>query len=172
MQGAAWIGLLRRIPPALHDSLVLMTTTGFEIVLHRLIRLDRDFLVALGRLSGSTDQPKLLIIPYLQMTYLSFNKKMDDAEIDSVLGRPGTTPSPAERPTAARYQSARPEDDFEVIEFPKETPAVAAVAQEKLAAEQADSDGKGQKAQPPSKTILLARLRQRLADDIAKPPSR
>ena len=76
MQSTAWIGILLRIPTSLHDTLLLMTTTGFEIVLQRLIRLDRDFMVALGRLSGSTDQPKLLIIPYVQMTYLSFSKKM------------------------------------------------------------------------------------------------
>ena len=33
MQGAAWIGLLQQIPQSLHDTLLLMTTTGFEIVL-------------------------------------------------------------------------------------------------------------------------------------------
>src|SRR5205823_14829567 len=88
MQGAAWIGLLQQIPQSLHDTLLLMTTTGFEIVLQRLIRLDRDFLVALGRLSGSTDQPKLLIIPYVQMTYLSFSKNMTDEVIESVLSKP------------------------------------------------------------------------------------
>src|SRR2546421_5517036 len=115
MQGAAWIGLLRRIPPSLHDNLLLMTTTGFEIVLQRLIRLERDFLVALGRLSGSTDQPKLLIIPYVQMTYLSFGKKMEDAEIESLLGKPGAMASPVERPAAGRYQAPRPEEEFEVI---------------------------------------------------------
>src|SRR5438874_11154162 len=120
MQGEAWISLLQRIPQSLHDTLLLMTTTGFEIVLQRLIRLDRDFLVALGRLSGSTDQPKLLIIPYVQMTYLSFNKRMSDEEIESVLSKP--------EPQAARGARAdgpwRGEEPFEVIDFP--TPSAAA----------------------------------------------
>src|SRR5437588_11922890 len=106
MQGPAWINLFQQIPTSLHDTLLLMTTTGFEIVLQRLIRLERDYLVALGRLSGSTDQPKLLIIPYVQMTYLAFGKKMDDPEIEALLGKPGATAEPpAERPTAARYQA-------------------------------------------------------------------
>src|SRR2546423_15691455 len=109
MQGAAWIGLLRRIPTTLHDSLILMTTTGFEIVLQRLIRLDREYLGALGRLSGSTDQPKLLIIPYAQMTYLSFSKKMTDEQIDQVLIKPE---APAERAFKALRSARVPGETF------------------------------------------------------------
>src|ERR1700736_6301393 len=89
MQGASWIGVIRRVPASLHDSLVVVTTTRAEIFVQKVIRLDRDFLVCLGRLAGSTEQGKVLIIPYDQMTYLAFNKKMSDDEIYSVVGKPG-----------------------------------------------------------------------------------
>ena|SRR5438552_10488920 len=169
MQGPAWINLFQQIPTSLHDTLLLMTTTGFEIVLQRLIRLDREYLVALGRLSGSTDQPKLLIIPYVQMTYLSFSKKMTDEEIDQVLIKPD---APAARASKGRGSASVREEPFDVIDFPKPAVKAALDAEAEAAAEEAAADDKNAgKAQPPSKTMLLARLRQRLADDIAKPPS-
>jgi hypothetical protein len=168
MQGTAWIGLLRQIPASLQDCLIVMTTTGAEIVLQKLMRLERDFLVALGRLSGSTDQPKVLVLPYDQMTYLSFSKKLTDEELQEAIGKPG-----------AAVANAVPNEMAETVveetaDLPQE-PAPAAGAQRATPQPAtpppaAASGSKGHKVVPPSKTILLARLRERLANEIARQP--
>src|SRR5438874_873241 len=98
MQSQQWIGLFRRIPASQHDSLLLMTSTGGEIVLQRIIRLERDFLIAVGRVSGSTDDAKLVAIPYSQLTYLTFNKKMKDEEIAVALLKPSGKATVVEAP--------------------------------------------------------------------------
>jgi hypothetical protein len=163
MQGGIWISLFRRIPPTHHDCLVLRTANGTELVLQRILRLDREFLVALGRLSGSTDNGKVLIVPYDQLTYLSFNKQMSDEEVFEALGKQGIGESAAVAPPAAASPVAveAPAEANEVVDF---TPARVAPA-----APPEPPAPSTAKVQPPSKSILLARLRQRLATDLAKP---
>ena len=165
MQGPGWIALLRRIPASRHDCLVVMSTTGIEIVLQRLIRLDRDYLVALGRLSGTTDQPKPLVIPYDQLTYLSFNKILPEDEIEAIFGKPGVAADIADMGSAPEPGSAAPS---EAIDFAGERAAETPAGPEEAPAAES---GTGQKAPPPSKTILLARLRERLANEVARPGS-
>ena len=163
MQGTAWIGLYRRIPASLHDCLIVMTTTGAEIILQRLIRLDHDFLVALGRPSGSTDQAKVLVIPYDQMTYLSFSKKLTDEELQGFIGKPGVAVASADADEVAETAAE------EIVDFPREpAPAAAAAAMPEPAA--VTPGQKAPKVAPPSKSILLARLRERLANEIARQP--
>jgi hypothetical protein len=162
MQGTAWIGLLRRIPASLQDCLIVMTTTGAEIVLQKLMRLERDFLVALGRLSGSTDQPKVMVLPYDQMTYLSFSKKLTDEELEGAIGKPGSAVANAEPSEMAKTAVEGTAD------LPREQPATPQPATPQPAA--VVSPTKTPKVAPPSKTILLARLRERLANEIARQP--
>jgi hypothetical protein len=176
MQGGAWVGLLRRIPAAQHDSLVLMTSTGAEIVMQRMIRLDRDYLVCLGRLAGSTDQGKLLVIPYDAIIYLCFSKKMTDAEIHDVVGKPGVAVQIVETAPEPVTAQAAPVAVVETVDFPQSPVAAPTPATEPPAevvtgltttipAAAAEQQAK---VEPPSKAILLARLRQRLANDVAK----
>jgi hypothetical protein len=175
MQGTAWVGLFRRIPASLHDCLVVMTTTGQEIVLQRIIRLERDFLVALGRLSGSTDQAKVLVLPFDQMTYLSFGKKLTDEELQGALGNADLAVANA----AASEVTETPAE--EIVDMPREPafaseaaaptpqPAAGAAAATPQPAAGAPAKPVPKKA-PPSKTVLLARLRERLANEIARQP--
>jgi hypothetical protein len=173
MQGTAWIGLFRRIPESLHNCLYLMTTTGAEIVLQRLIRLDRDYLVALGRLSGTTDQAKVVIIPFDQMTYLSFGKAMTEEEVQGALGKPGVTVTVVEQPAAETPVTELPAADaetVEIIDFSRQPAKAIPVAATVRPSEPAPAipSKSGSKMAPPSKTILLARLRERLANDISR----
>jgi len=177
MQGPAWISLLRRIPSAQHDCLVLMTTSMAQIVLQRLIRLENDFLVGLGLLAGSTEQGKVVVIPYDQLTYLSFNKRLTDAEIETVLGQPGVAVKVGE--SQAQPASAPASAPAVAEEKPGHESNGPSLLASKTAAADTPSPAKsaGQpaakphpKASMPSKSILLARLRQRLADDAAKQP--
>jgi hypothetical protein len=157
---------------------MLMTATGAEIVLQRLIRVDQDFLVALARLSGCTDQAKVLVVPYSQLTYLSFTNKLSDEQINGLLTQQGE-----ELPPLARTPMAA---------APSGNATAAASGKEPAAASTAAAPGQSvspsvdtplpvnagdrlpsrpnAKVSPPSKSILLARLRQRLAEDISKQP--
>jgi len=177
MQGPAWISLLRRIPSSQHDCLILMTTGNAQIVLQRLIRLEADFLVGVGRMAGSTDQGKMLIIPYDQLTYLSFSKKLADVEIEAVIGPPGESAkaeqSALQLPAVGTTRPPVAEDKQ------ANEPENLSLAAQKSAAAETPPPGKttvaasskpNPKAAMPSKSILLARLRQRLADDAGKLP--
>jgi hypothetical protein len=173
MQGPSWIALIRRIPASQHDCLIVMTTTGAEVVIQKVIRLDRDFLVCLARLSGSTEQGKLMVIPYDQLTYLSFNKKMTDQEIEAVVGKPGVAVQLVETAPEAVSEAVQ-EGLTEPLTFPtgaaSEPGAVTPQPVQQVDPTAAPAKP-GPKAAPPSKTMLLARLRQRLANDMAKQPS-
>ncbi len=175
MQGKAWVSLYRRIPEALHNCLTVMTSTGAEIVLQRLIRLDADFLVALGRLSGTTDQARVIIVPYDQMIYLSFGKRLSEEEIQDALCKPATAAemkvaadeTPTEAEVAATEAEAAVED---VVQFRQEPTAPAPVepAPAPTPTIAVVTGPKGPMISPPSKTLLLARLRERLANEITR----
>jgi hypothetical protein len=163
MQAAGWIALFQRIPAEQHDTLMLMTATGAEIVLQRIVRLEGDFMIAVGRLSGSTDQGRLLIIPFDQLTYISFNKKLSDEEIETSIGQPAAATLPPQSGAAAPLLPAKkPETAAPVTSNSSADTPMPADHREPPAAKPT------QKSSPPSKSVLLARLRQRLADDISK----
>jgi hypothetical protein len=170
MQNTAWIALFGRIPVAIHDCLIIKTDSGSEIVLQRLIRLDRDFLVALGRFSGSVDQPKILIVPYSHMTYLAINKNMTEEEIQGAIGRPGAGESIQELPAPPEANAARTNaqslEQVEIIDFPRQSPPAAAPeAPPAPSSAEPFAERGAPRVVPPSKSILLARLRQRLANE-------
>ena len=141
-----WIDLLHRIPANLHDSLAFGLVTGGEVVVQQVIRMENDFVVVRGRMAGSTAEGRVLIVPYSHMTMLAFNKPMTEPETQELFNNALAS---ATRPRATKV--AEPE-------FVEETPsAEPAMLPEKSAV------NSGPKP-PQSKSILLARLRERLAE--------
>jgi hypothetical protein len=148
MQGTSWINFFRRIPENVQDTLALTVTTGGEIIVQRLVKLDPEFVVLRGRMAGSLDPGRLVVLPYGQLVTVAFTRRMSDADAEAIFGAatPGAAPialSPAGEGSG---------------DVPGE-----------LAAEDADADGEeanGSAAKPamPSKSILLAKLRARLAE--------
>lgn len=175
MQGSAWVALLRRIPPAMHDNLVIVTSTNTEIVVQNLVRLERDFVVIRGRMSGSQDTGRIVIVPYDQINFAGFVKPIDDVSLQAMLGKRGAA-GKAEPVAEAAVPKSDPQGtaaDDEVVDFLAAAieEAAAAAAQEPPAEEDetAGSAAAGNKPNHPSKTVLLARLRSRLAADNVKP---
>jgi hypothetical protein len=123
MQSAAWIGLLQRIPPAQHDNLMLLTTTGMEIALQGVLRVEEEFLVARGRMSG-TDQGRILFIPFNQITYLGFQKAVKEVEVRAMFG--AVIPEPV-------VAATRPEAPAPPAPVPEATPSAAEPAPAKAA---------------------------------------
>ena len=93
MQSLAWMTLLRQIPPAKHEIVVLVTTAGIEISMQNLLRLEQDYAVIRGRLSGTTDTGRIFFVPYDQMNYLGFQKEIKDADICAMYGEQDPAPA-------------------------------------------------------------------------------
>src|SRR5262245_58990547 len=99
MHSAPWIALLRRIPPALHDSLAVMTTVGTEITIQAFVRVEEEYLVIRGRLAGTTDTGRVFFVPFDQINYLGFTREVKEPEILALYDEPEAGASLAPPPT-------------------------------------------------------------------------
>jgi len=197
MQGSGWLSVLGRIPVQKHDCLVIVTTTGAEIVLREIVRVENDFVILRGRMAGSTDEGRVIILPFDQVAYFAFNKLLPEAEMQAMFGKSATSapwPTTSTRATEAPAPGETPEPRFAGsapwVDGPRSESSLAQETDtshlETAPAQGADanrSDGPvptaplpGGKAtgKPahPSKSLLLARLRARLANDDAGPLGR
>jgi hypothetical protein len=178
MQGTGWAAVLSRIPAEKHDSLVIVTNTGAEIVLREIVRVENDFLIVRGRMAGSADEGRVIILPFDQVTFLAFNKMLPEAEIKAMFAQGGTrlqgatAPSPpASLPPTTPITAPSP---AAVAEAAKPAPGDASSPGPAIATPPppAESDnppnvpGGKAPARPgqPSKSVLLARLRARLSE--------
>lgn len=80
MNDRAWEAVLRHIPAAQQDQFSLVTTSGTEISLQSLLRIEADFVVAKGRLAGSQDQGRVFFIPYANIDYFGTSQPIKDEE--------------------------------------------------------------------------------------------
>ncbi|MCC6419217.1 MAG: hypothetical protein IT429_13360 [Gemmataceae bacterium] len=167
MQGAGWIPLLRKLPPALHEGLVLITTNSSEIIVQTIVRAERDYLVVRGRTSGSTDAGRVIIVPFDQINYASLTRRVLEAELQAILNTPGG-PAPASASAEPVQVAAPAADDFEPF-IPPPPPHQASPADQAPAEAVPEVSGSPTRGQPrpvaPSKSVLLARLRARLNAD-------
>ncbi len=158
MQENTWEALLRRIPAAYHDGLTLATVSGAEIVLQQILRIENQLLIVRGRNAGSSDQGKILIIPFPQINFISFKKRLSDAEVEGIFGE-------REAGFAAALEVLPTADEKEA---PPAEPEEAPAASEIITAPPPPA--------PPtnptkvSKSVLLAKLRARLQGDGPRGP--
>lgn len=80
MHNAAWVKLLSHIPAKEHANLMLVTTSGTEIAIQCLLRLDPECMALRGRLSGSTDAGRVFFVPYSHIDYFGFQQPLKEAE--------------------------------------------------------------------------------------------
>jgi hypothetical protein len=155
MQTQNWQELFRKLPEHLHDALSLGLTTGpeAEVVVQRIFRIDTDVLILRGRMAGTQDSGRVIVLPYANISVLAFNRRLTEKELTEIFGAGhfsmgdkstiGDTPQPA---ASAMH------------------PADAAVAP---AVPAPGANG----AAMPSKSVLLAKLRARLSEHGGKKPS-
>src|SRR5436309_3069081 len=84
MQANTWLALFKRLPQSQHDNLSLVMTGGTEIATQQFIRLERDFMVVRGRMTGTMDTGVIIMVPYDQIVYLNFVKKMAVEEVNEM----------------------------------------------------------------------------------------
>lgn len=143
---AAWIRLLRRIPPSQADNLAVATTAGAELSIQSILRLDEDFLVVRARLAGTSEAGRAFFIPYDQIDLVGFQKPVREEDVRALFDGPDAWPA-AEQPFAA------PPEPVE-----REPAAATAGSPELPPAPPGPSDARAL----PTKSKVLANLRARL----------
>jgi hypothetical protein len=86
MHASAWIELVNRIPREDHECLVVGTAAGTEIALQNVLRIEEDYLLIRGRVSGTTDMGRVFILPYDRLTYLHFSRPVPDEKLIQMFG--------------------------------------------------------------------------------------
>lgn len=142
----AWITMFRRIPQAMHDGLTIGLRSGSEIAIQTVLKLEPEFAILRGRLTGTQEGGKVLLIPYAEMTVLSILRPLKDPEVEEIFGK-GDPPTLVEMPAA----SATP------APAPSETPVAAEPAP-------ANAAPAAKKSDTVSKAAMLAKLRERLKE--------
>lgn len=158
MDAASWVSVFQRIPPEKEDLLVIVTTSGIELIIQKIVRVEAEFVIVKGRLSGATDAARAVLMPYDQINNLAVNKQLLEPDILTVFGFSGVTTA-KEAPAAP----AKAEDNSLPSPSRKEdvapAPATASPSQRP-----ALTKGSG----PPSKSLFLERLRARLGTESSK----
>ena len=148
-----WIGILRQIPADMQNCTALGLTSGSEIVIQRIFKMEREFMIIRGRVAGTQDPGRIVLIPYDQLSFVAVQTELKDAEVESLFSKgapPARETAPAPVPVAAPA--------------PAPQPAPAAVPATNLPPAAAHP----KKADGVSKTVLLAKLRDRLKDAARK----
>jgi hypothetical protein len=86
MQSSAWAVLLRSIPAERVQTLSLVTTSGTEVALQGILRLEREFAAVRGRLAGSQDAGRVYFIPYTHIDYLGTQVEVKEVEFEAMFG--------------------------------------------------------------------------------------
>jgi hypothetical protein len=147
----AWISMFRRIPGNLHEVLVLGLRTGTELVLQKLIKLEPDFMIIRGRVSGTQDSGRVILVPYGELSFVTLTRMLKDPEVEAIFGQ-GTPPAVADLPLSLSGEASQPLPEETVEEHEEEEPAEVPDAKA------------AKKPEPVSKTVLLAKLRERLKE--------
>jgi len=104
MENRDWIEMFRVIPEAQHNQLVLVLLNGSEISLDTLFRFESNYVVARGRVGGTTDENRAFFIPYQQMLYYRLERIVKLEELTDIYeGQPPAVAAPdvTETPLAA-----------------------------------------------------------------------
>src|SRR5262249_19085596 len=119
MQSGGWIALLRLVPPAQQENLLMITTSGIEIAIQGVIRTEPDYMVVRGRQTGTTDGGGFFFLPYDQIHLLGFVRPLKEADIRAMFGEKvfqdiirqetgAEAPLPAEEPAPSAEVPAPP----------------------------------------------------------------
>jgi hypothetical protein len=141
MENRAWAALLRHISPEQHDQYMLVTVGGTEIAIQGLLRIDHEFVIIKGRLSGSQEAGRVFFLPFAQIDYFGTQKPVKDSEFNEVFAslviptEPSTTAAstaPPEAPVApshapARGSGPRPAIRSEVLDRYRSRPSSSAI---------------------------------------------
>lgn len=142
MHDAAWVKLLRHIPSSEQSNLMLVTTSGTEIAIQCLLRLDPECLALRGRLAGSTDSGRVFFVPYSHIDYFGFQQPLKEAEFHELFSNLELLSSDASDAPAADQESPPPVPQPSAHLTPSRAPkAIKSVVLEKFRARSITNPG-------------------------------
>lgn len=144
MRGSSWISLLRHLPVEYHAKLILIFSSGHEVNLASVFRMEEEYMIIRGRLAGSTDAGTFVFVPFDQITYIGFREEIKEAEMEKIWGE--APPAPATPVAAAPPPLEAPAPEPRPTPEPTSPPAAAPAA--------------ASAAPVPGKATLLERLRR------------
>jgi hypothetical protein len=110
MHSHVWATLLRQIPAEKHNNLMVVTSSGVEINLQMVLRLDAEYVAIKGRLAGSQDAGRVFFIPFNRIDYLGFQKEVKEAEFQEMFASLDQTPAAAQPPIDAPASGSSTEE--------------------------------------------------------------
>jgi hypothetical protein len=117
MHSSGWVTLLRLIPPNHQENLTITTTNGAEIALYRLLRIEDEYLVARGRMMGTTDGGTFFVVPFDRINHIGFAKPIKEHQVRNIFGEACEAPTikeatetEEETAPAAEAADAKPEE--------------------------------------------------------------
>ena len=168
----SWIAMFRRVPVDLHDVVAVGITTGDEIVLQKILKLEPEFMIILGRLAGTQDTGRLIVIAYAQLTYMAISRKLMDHEIHAIFGQDTegfAAPIGAAKAEPILGAASEPEPIPEPLPKAESKPTVPETPPPPKAPPAPAVQPAPIKVMPngmmPSKNTLLAKLRARLGEN-------
>ena len=158
MLEAGWLQIVSRIGVENLDNVSLITVTGNELVIQSVFRMEHDFMIVRARTSGTMDTGRCIVLPYAQIDFLAFNKPMSEDAVQKLFDGPFQAVSPAMMMAPASVPVSAP-TPLPYMPAPRsatpETPAATPVD---------DATVGSDSSKHVSKSMLLARLRERLAE--------
>jgi hypothetical protein len=104
-----WIRLFRHIPPEHQSKFTLITSNGTELLVQSFIRIEPEFVLVKGRLSGSQDAGRVFFIPYANIDSFSYTNPVRDNDVEELFGSlTFDAPQPAEPHAADARAAANP----------------------------------------------------------------
>jgi hypothetical protein len=158
MLEAGWLQIVSRIGVENLDNVSLITVTGNELVIQSVFRLEHDFMIVRARTSGTMDTGRCIVLPYAQVDFLAFNKPMSEEAVQKLFDGPFQASAPAMMmaPVGTPVSTPTP--------LPNITIARASMPELQPAAPVEETTAASESNKQVSKSILLARLRERLAE--------
>jgi len=156
MHNSAWIAFLKQLSPNVHNQLSIVTRIGQEVAVQQIFRIDTEYLVYRGRMSGTTEEGRVNVLPYDEMHAIVFQKPLKENQVDAILSGKDLA-ALAEK----EVMEAAPQEIAPVVEpAPPPAPAPKQLEPTPPPVSVATTDPK---AKPSSKVLLLERVRARLA---------
>jgi hypothetical protein len=141
MLGQSWKDVIAHIPPEARDGLGLVTASSVEINIQTVMRLEDEYMVIRGRLTGSLDAGRTFFVPYDQINCLIFQRFLKEQEVQAWFGAPA---APAEATATADG-----------------APGEAAAAEAEAAGQALSTAAASPSGPLPGKAAILERLRKR-----------
>jgi hypothetical protein len=121
MDPGVWAAVLRHIPAEQHNLFTVVTTGGVEISLASILRVEDEFAVVKGRLSGSQDAGRVFFVPYKNFEYFGYTAPVKDEDYLALFG------------TFVVPQPAPPEPEVPVMPPPSPYPVMPVARPSSLA---------------------------------------